>query len=120
MKKLGLLVTAFIAFVTIASAQKTGIITDILKRSAEEKVTEMQKLIGFDDTQAKQLSEVEFKFLIDVQKAENCCLCNTKKRVEKLKQNRDAELQKILTREQYIKYDAVENGRIKRHPGWAE
>ena len=119
MKKLGLLLTAFIAIAAIAPAQKTGIIADVLKKSAEDKVTKMQELIGFDDEKARQLNELEFTFLLDVRKAESCCLCNRKKRVEKLKQNRDRELQRILTRDEYIKYDAVENERIKKQPLWA-
>lgn len=120
MKKLGLLLTAFVAFVAIASAQKTGIIAGVLKKSAEEKVTRMQEMIGFDDNKARQLNELEFTFLLDVQKAESCCLCNRKKRIEKLKKKRDQELQQILSRDEYIKYDAVENERIKKHPLWAE
>ena len=119
MKKLGLLLTAFAVFVTLASAQKTGIIADVLKKSAEDKVTKMQELIGFNDDKAKKLNELEFNFLLDVQKAENCCLCNKKKRIEKLQQKRDQGLQQILTRDEYIKYDAVENERIKKHPLWA-
>jgi hypothetical protein len=94
MKKLGLLLTALIAIAAIAPAQKTGIIADVLKKSAEEKVAR--------------------------QKAENCCLCNRKKRIERLKQKRDQELQRILSRDEYIQYDAVENERIKKQPLWAE
>ncbi len=120
MKKLGLLLTALIAIAAIAPAQKTGIIADVLKKSAEEKVARMQEMIGFDDNKARQLNELEFTFLLDVQKAENCCLCNRKKRIERLKQKRDQELQRILSRDEYIKYDAVENERIKKQPLWAE
>lgn len=116
MKKSGLLITAFIAFVTIASAQKTGIIADVLKKSAEEKVAQMQELIGFDDAKAIQLNELEFKFLLDVRKAEDCCLCNKKKRIGKLKQKRDAELQKILSRNDYIKYEGGNVEKIKDYP----
>ncbi|MPM21644.1 hypothetical protein SDC9_68089 [bioreactor metagenome] len=120
MKKLGLLLTALIAIAAIAPAQKTGIIADVLKKSAEEKVARMQEMIGFDDNKARQLNELEFTFLLDVQKAENCCLCNRKKRIERLKQKRDQELQRILSRDEYIQYDAVENERIKKQPLWAE
>lgn len=116
MKKITLLLTAFVAFVAVASAQKSGIIAEVLRQSAENKVVQMQELIKFDDTQAEKLKRLEFNFLLDVQKAENCCLCNKKKRVEKLQKKRDAELQQILTREQYIKYDAVEGERIKDIP----
>lgn len=120
MKKFTLLLTAFVAFVAVASAQKSGIIAEVLRQSAENKVVQMQELIKFDDAQAEKLKNLEFKFLLDVQKAENCCLCNKKKRVEKLQKKRDAELQQILSRDEYIKYDAVDNKKIKKHPLWAE
>lgn len=98
------------------SAQQSSIIEDILAKSVEEKVDSMQNLIGFDDKQAQQLREMELKFLQEVNKTDHCFLCNKKKRIEKLKRKRDADLQKILERDQYIKYEAIENERIKKHP----
>ena len=121
MKKTGFILIAFIALATVALAQHpTNIINNVLKKSADDKVERMQQLIGFDDAQANQLKTLEYTFLLDVRKAEKCCFCNKKKRVEKLKTKRATDLQKILTREQFIKYDAVENERIKKHPLWAE
>lgn len=76
----------------------------------------MQEIIGFSDEQAELLKEVEFNFLIDVNKAEHCFLCKKQKRIEKLKKERDALLQKILERHQYIKYDAIENERVEKGP----
>lgn len=119
MKKLGLLLTVFVAFVAIASAQKTGIIVDVLHKSAEDKVTRMQELIGFDDDKARQLNELEFTFLLDVRKAENCCLCNRKRKVERLKTAREEGLQKILSRDEYMKYQSIENELLnKDNPLW--
>ena len=89
-------------------------------QSVEAKIEKMQELIGFGDEQAQQLRELELNFLLEVNKAENCFLCNKQKRVERLKQKRDAGLQKILERDQYIKYDAIENERIKKYPLWAK
>ncbi|MDY9917826.1 hypothetical protein SAMN05216365_10669 [Porphyromonadaceae bacterium NLAE-zl-C104] len=102
------------------SAQQSSIIEKVLANSVEEKITSMQELIGFDDAQAQQLRETELNFLLEVNKAEHCFLCKKQKRIEKLKQERDTELQKILERDQYIKYDAIENKRIKKHPLWAK
>lgn len=116
MKKTALILTVFFAFITVASAQKSGIISEVLRQSAENKVTQMQELIKFDDAQAEKLKNLELNFLLDVQKAENRCVCNKKKRIEKLQKKRDVDLQQILTREQYIKYDAVENERIQDIP----
>ena len=102
------------------SAQKSTVIQDILKNTAVEKVASMQQSIRFTDEQAKQLVEIEYRFLSDVQKAENCCLCNSAKRVEKLRHKKEKAVQKVLTREQFIKYDAVEKQKIKKYPVWAE
>ena len=102
------------------SAQQSSIIEDVLVNSVEEKVASMQELIGFDDEQAQQLRETELNFLLEVNKAEHCFLCKKQKRIEKLKRERDTELQTILERDQYIKYDAIENKRIKKHPLWAK
>lgn len=119
MKKLGLLLTALIAIAAITPAQKTGIIADVLKKSAEEKVARMQEMIGFDDNKARQLNELEFTFLLDVQKAENCCLCNRKKRIEKLKTAREEGLQKLLPRDEYMKYHSIENELLRENnPLW--
>ncbi len=120
MKQRILFLIIFAAFIAASSAQSTGIIADVLRKSVEQKVSLMQKLIQFDDLQAEQLYELELKFLLDVQKAENCWLCNTKKRIEKLQKGRDEGLQAILERDQYIKYDAIENERIKKQPLWAK
>ena len=101
-------------------AQEPSIIEKVLINSVEEKISSMQKLIGFDDGKAQQLREIELNFLFEVNKAENYVLCNKQRRIEKLKQKRDAELQKILERDQYIKYDAIENERVKKYPLWAK
>ncbi|WP_294081763.1 hypothetical protein [Proteiniphilum sp. UBA5384] len=113
---LGLLLLA----VTGLSAQQSSIIENVLVSSVETKVASMQKLIGFDDAQAEKLMEMELHFLKEVNKTENCFLCRKQKRIEKLKQKRDTELQKILERDQYIKYDAIENDRVKKQSLWLQ
>ena len=115
MKK-SLLITFTVLFCnfSVFSEQKSTIINDILTEHVSQKVEQMQHLIKFSDEQSNRLKELELNFLLDVQKAENCICCNTKKKVEKLKINREQNLQKILTREQFIKYDLVEKNRIKK------
>ncbi len=98
-----LLFTALFAFIFNASAQNS-IVTDVFKEFVENKVESLQHLIGFDDKQADELKELELNFLHDVNAAENCFLCNTKKRIKNLNREKDKGLQRILTREQYIKY----------------
>lgn len=115
MKKKLLLFTAFFAFILYASAQES-IVNDVFEQFVTEKVERMQELIGFDDEQAIQLKKVELKFLQDVNAAENSFWCRSKKRIEKLNKKREADLQEILTREQYIKYNAIDNSLIKEQP----
>jgi hypothetical protein len=104
-------------FAAATSAQNHKSVTpNALQKSVETKVEQMQQLIGFDDSQAEQLKALEFQFLLDIRKAEKCCLCNTGKRIKKLQIKRDAALQQVLTRAQYIRYDAAENDRVQNIP----
>jgi uncharacterized Fe-S radical SAM superfamily protein PflX len=117
MKRILLLSLVLFAVTAATYAQnRTNIIPDALKKSVEIKVKQMQQLIGFDDSQAEQLTALEFQFLLDVRKAEKCCLCNTRKRIERLQIKRDATLQQVLTRAQYVKWDAAENDRVQNIP----
>ena len=115
MKKKLLLLTALFAFILNTSAQES-IIKDVFEQFVETKIERMQKLIGFDDKQAIQLKELELNFLLEVNAAENCFWCRTKKRIKKLNKQRDNDLQLILTREQYIKYNAIDNNLIQKNP----
>lgn len=112
MMKKSLVLALLLLTVLAVYAQQSSIIEKVLMNSVEEKITSMQELIGFDDDQAQQLRETELNFLLEVNKAEHCFLCKKQKRIEKLKQERDTVLQQILTREQYIKYDAIPANRI--------
>ena len=115
MKKKLLLFTALFAFILNTSAQES-IIKDVFEQFVETKIERMQKLINFDDKQAIQLKELELNFLLEVNAAENCFWCRTKKRIKKLNKQRDNDLQLILTREQYIKYNAIDNNLIQKNP----
>lgn len=97
-------------------SQQEGIIADILRESAEQKVITMQRLIAFDDSLVKRLTKVEVDFLFDVRKVESCWLCNRKKRIEKLQRKREEELQRILPRNQYLKYRLIEAEAIQKGP----
>lgn len=113
-----LVFTALLGIITYVSAQQLSIIEKVFVNSVEEKITSMQELIGFDNGQAQQLKQIELSYLLDVNKAEHCFLCNKHKRIDKLKQKRDTELQKILERDKYIKYEAIEKDRIVKQPLW--
>lgn len=120
MKKILLLTSLFLVSVMAMPAEKTTIIKDILNEYAIQKVEYLQGLIKFSDAQAKQLKEIELDFLLDVQKAENSFLCNKQKNIEKLKKEKYQAIEKILSRDEYIKYKAVDNKEIKKHPLWAD
>jgi glutathione peroxidase-family protein len=119
MKRNILLITMILAFTTTSNSQ-TSITESVFQESVENKVENMQQLIGFDNQTAQQIREIELIFLLEVNKAEHCLLCRKQKRIEKLKKSRDEQLQKILPRDQYIKYDAIDNERIKKQPLWAK
>ena len=110
MKK-SLLITFTVLFCnfSVFSEQKSTIINDILTEHVSQKVEQMQHLIKFSDEQSNRLKELELNFLLDVQKAENCICCNTKKKVEKLKINREQNLQKILTQPNWRKKEFWKN-----------
>ena len=116
MKKSLLLSLALFGFAIAIFAQNpTNIIPDALQRSAEAKVQEMQQLIRFDDNQAEQLKTMQFQFLLNVRRAENRTF-RSRRNIERLQRERDAALQQILTREQYIRWNAVENNIIQNIP----
>jgi hypothetical protein len=116
MKQILFIFLVVFAFANFTHAQESSITHEVFSNYVEQKIERMQRLIGFSDSQATQLKDLELKFLIEVQKAENCCWCNRTRRIEKLKKQRDADLHKILDRDQYIKYDVVLKGRIKKIP----
>ena len=119
MKRNILLITMILAFTTTSNSQ-TSITESVFQESVENKVENMQQLIGFDNQTAQQIRDIELIFLLEVNKAEHCLLCRKQKRIEKLKKSRDEQLQKILPRDQYIKYDAIDNERIKKQPLWTK
>ena len=115
MKRLVVLFSLFSLCIIDVAAQKSASLTqEIFSRYVEEKVMNMQELIAFDDAQAAKIRLIEMDFLLKVNKAEHCFLCNKRKRMAKLKEKRTSQLQQVLDRDQYIKYDAIENDRIRK------
>ena len=119
MKKKIILLTSLFVFALIASAQES-IVKEVFEQFVEDKVSSMQEVIDINDEQAKQLKELELNFLMDVNSAENCFWCNSKKRIKKIEAKKEEQLKEILSLDQYIKYDALENDKIKKHPIWLE
>lgn len=115
MKKKLLLFMALFVFILNASAQQS-IIEDVFEQFVEHKISMIQKAIPITKTQAVELKQLEYDFLIDVNSAENCFWCNSKKRIKKLEAKKEVELKEILDSTQYIKYNALENDKIKKYP----
>ena len=114
MKKF-IILSTFI-FVIIASAMTQSSITEnVFRESVNRKVLRMQQSIGFDEQKAERLKVLELNYLLDVQKAETCFLCNSKKKIEKLKNKRDEDFQRVLSRDEYIKYLSIENNLINEN-----
>lgn len=108
-------------FISCNSATKAVASNDVLKDQAQGKVRSMQELIKFNDYQAQKLIELEYKYLVDIQEAENCIFCNKEKRIEKLNEERRINLQKYLPRDEYIKYLSTENNLLNENNRlWAE
>ena len=114
MKK-SLLLIVFSGVITMLSAQQPSIIERVLENSAKDKVSTMQELIGFDDQKAEHLMLIETEFLLNVNKVEHCFLCNKRKRIEKLKNKRDEALQAVLLRDEYLKYQSVDNELLNKN-----
>ncbi len=119
MRKIFLLFTPLFAFILNVSAQDS-IINDVFEQFVENKIASIQKVIPITEKQSVRLKEVELNFLLDVNAAENCFLCRTKHRIKKLKLKKEEQLKEILSLDEYIKYDAFVNKKIKKHPIYME
>ncbi len=118
MKKL----TSFIAIgflITVISCSTTKAINkqeQSMLNKVIEKVTSMQKIIGFTDEKAQKLQKVEFDYLKQVKSLQKLDLIKEKlqQKMQELNKQRDTKLQSILRRDEYLKYDAIENDRLKK------
>ena len=63
MKRNILLITMILAFTTTSNSQ-TSITESVFQESVENKVENMQQLIGFDNQTAQQIREIELIFLL--------------------------------------------------------
>ncbi len=108
----------FVVFATLLVACASGIYKkNALKemsQQVEEKITQMQDLIKFSDEQAFKLKKVELDYLKGIEEIKICENCNKEELLQRLQNKREIQLQNILERHQYIKYNAIENDRIKQ------
>lgn len=119
MKRNILLVIALFTIILNSSAQDS-IINDVFEQFVEDKISSVQKVIPITEEQALALKKVELEYLLAVNAAENCFLCRTNRRIKKLKSKKEEQLKEILNLDEYIKYDAFVNKKIKKHPIYME
>jgi len=92
---------------TLAFSQKTN------NNEINAKVEHLKSLLNLTDDQAKKLKQAETDYQNQLKKLNK----NTnEKALTQLKDKRSKKIQAGLTREQFLKFDAVENGRIKQVP----
>ena len=115
MKRNILLIIAFFALIINVPAQDS-IIKGVFEEFVEDKISSVQKAIPITKEQAIALKKVELDYLLGVNDAEHCFLCRKKRRIQKLKSRKEEQLKEILSKDEYIKYDAFMNKKIKRHP----
>ena len=119
MKRNILIVTTLFAIILNVSAQDS-IIKDVFEQFVDDKISSVQKVISITEGQAVALKKIELDYLLAVNDAENCFLCRTKHRIKKLKLKKEEQLKEILSLDEYIKYDAFVNKKIKKHPIYME
>ncbi len=116
MKKIIWILPIALLILMACKSNSEVISTEKLKEIARQKVIEMQHLIGFSDYQAEKLIYVEYAFQQKMQKIDNFFVCNKIAEREKLKQQRDIDIQKYLPRDEYIKYEGGNFDSVKKSP----
>lgn len=120
-KSLSLLLLLTLFSATLFSAPpKKAITAEVFMQYVNLKVDEYQDAIKFTNDQARQIKKIEFNYLVAVQKAEECFFCLTKKRIRKLTERKYKAIEKLMSKDEYIKYKAIDSQEIKMHPLWAE
>lgn len=110
--------SVIIAVLSIAASCASGKFSKGFDRKITEqvdtKIVQMQELIEFNNEQAFKLKKVELEYLKGLKEAKTCKDCDAKSLEKKLQEKRTIQLKNILERSQYIKYDAIDNDRIKQ------
>lgn len=97
-----------------------SIINKVLADYVSKKVDHYQGIIKFSDTNSAKLKQLELQYLLNVKKAEDCIFCFTKKQIERLTREKYEAIEKLLPRNEFIKYKAIDNNEIKHYPEWAQ
>lgn len=114
MKQISMLVIALIFIAACGTTNSSGVIKGKFVKEAEAKVEKMQNLIKFSDEQAFKLKKLEVQYLNELAKIQHCKDCNKEELMKKNDIMRDIQLQNILERHEYLKYDAFYKERVKQ------
>ncbi len=116
MKKLITFAGILIAIIGCSTAKVTDKEQQTIMNKVVKKVSSMQKIIGFTDAKAQKLQKLEFEYLKQLKSLQksNFSEVELQKNIKKLNKERDTRLQSILDRDEYLKYDAIENNRLKQ------
>lgn len=109
MKKLFFMALCVILYTSCASSQNSAI-----TQEAQKKVDNMKTIINLTEEQAKKMVGIETSFLKDSKKLSYSSTYTSK--LKALQEKRISEIKQVLTREQYVKFDLIENNRIKKVP----
>ena len=98
-----------ILYTSCATSQNATIIAE-----AEKKVSNIKPMIGLSDTQAEKMIAIETEYLKETKKLTYSSAYNNK--LKELKEKRSNQIKEVLSRDQYIKFDMIDNNRIKKVP----
>lgn len=109
MKKLLFISISIILYTSCASSQNA-----VITKEAQQKVDKMKPILAMTDTQVEKMVAIEADY---IKASKNLTYNSTyNSKLNTLKENRITRIKEILSRDQYIKFDIIENDRIKRVP----
>lgn len=109
MKKLILFAACVVLYTSCATSQNTAI-----ESEAEKKIATWKPLLELTDQQAKKLAAVETAYLKATKKLTYSP--SYQSQLKTLQETRTRQQKEILSREQYLKLDLLESGRLKKLP----
>lgn len=112
-KILSLLVLILVSGFIFSQQHSLGI--NQVKKNAEAKVHALQSIIKFNDKKAQKLVVIEYKFEQQIEKEKGKSSKNLAYSLEKIKSKKLKAIRRILSREEFLKYQAIEKQHIKKY-----
>lgn len=108
MKAVYFFIIATLLFISCTSSQ------NLVSREAAQKVNAIKNSIPLTNKQAKKLTAIETEFLSKKRELESHDLSSLS--IKELQEKRINKIKALLSRDQYIKFDMIENKRLKPSP----